>query len=512
MFGAQAIVSTLADAGVTVCFANPGTSEMHLVAAIDREPRVRPVLTLFEGVATGAADGFARIAGMPAMTLLHLGSGLSNASANLHNARRARSPVVNLVGDHARHHLAFDAPLTSDVAALARPVSTWVRSVPSPAHCSEHAAQAFAAALRTRGPASLIVPADCAWSEGASIASLPGTGIKPAVPVSATIEQAAIALRAARKPVVLCNGAVLRAQSLGTLARLDAAGISVMADTFVPVQRRGAGLFAPRRLPYFAEMAMEALEGTDLILLCGTRPPVAFFAYPGKPGMLVPPGCTTLTIATEDGDSALAAALLADALGAPRSVSHTPVDRPDAPLGQLTVEAIGQSLARHLPEGAIVADDGVTASATMQAMTERAAPHDWLSLTGGAIGIGMPLALGAAVAAPERKVIALTGDGAGMYTPQTLWSLAREQADVLVIVFANRRYRILDIEYRRTGAGEPGAAAAQMLSLDAPMIDWAGLARSLGVEAMTAASAEDFESALARLIQTPGPALVEALV
>ncbi|MBY0392627.1 MAG: acetolactate synthase large subunit [Novosphingobium sp.] len=505
-------MGTLANAGVTACFANPGTSEMHLVAAIDREPRIRPVLTLFEGVATGAADGFARISGRPAMTLLHLGSGLSNGSANLHNARRARSPIINVVGDHAAHHLHHDAPLTSDVAGLAGPVSTWVRRIPSASYCGDHAAEAFCAAMRTSGPATLIVPADSAWTDGARIPDSPLERRTAWTASPAMIEQVAEAIRRASNPVLLCNGSALKAHSIASLARLEAAGVRVIADTFAAVQRRGAGLFSPPRLPYFAEMALDALAGTDLIVLCGTRAPVAFFAYPGKPSLLVPEGCETLSLATEEGDSALAAALLADALGAPRTLPSTAVAAPDAPAGALTVEAIGCALARHLPPEAVIADDSVTASATMFAQTQQAAPHDWLSLTGGAIGLGMPLALGAAVAAPERKVVALTGDGAGMYAPQALWSIAREQSDVLTIVFANRSYRILDIEYRRTGAGDPGKAARHMLTLDQPVIDWTGLARSLGVEAVSAGSAEECDKAVQQFLSRPGPALIEALI
>ncbi|MDX2234222.1 MAG: acetolactate synthase large subunit [Hyphomonadaceae bacterium] len=507
--GAERLVTALADAGVAACFANPGTSEMHLVTALDREPRIRSVLCLFEGVATGAADGYARIAGKPAMTLLHLGSGLTNAGANLHNARRARSPMVNVIGDHATYHLQYDAPLTSDIAALARPNVVWTTTVGSAAEAGGAGAAAAAAARTLQGPVAVILPADSAWtdSEAATAATVAGAPA-PAIDVA----QAAVAVKAARKPMVLINGTATVEPGLSSAARLDAAGIGVVTDTFLWRQARGAGRFAPRRLAYFAEMALADLDGVDLLVLAGTQPPAAFFAYPGKPSLLVPEGCATLTLCMPGEDAGAALDALADALGAPAKGRVADRVTPPAPAGPLSATDVGVSLTRHLPEAAIVADDGVTAGLPIFSLTTGAAPHDWLFLTGGAIGIGMPLAVGAAVAAPSRKVVCLSGDGAGMYTNQALWTMARERLDVLTIVFANRSYRILNIEMARTGAGNPGPTASAMLSLDNPPIDWVRLAEAQGVPAARCETAEHFDALFARMVTDKGPGLIEAVV
>ena len=512
MTGAEALVSTLADHGVTACFANPGTSEMHLVTALDREPRIRSVLCLFEGVATGAADGHARVTGAPAMTLLHLGAGFMNGGANIHNARRAFSPMINVIGDHAVPHLRYDAPLTSNIMGLAGPASLWIKSADRVADTGKLAAEAWEASFGPApGPVSLILPADSAWSEGGR----PGQRHKrPALrpPDAARIETAAKAVRTASRPMILINGSALSAEGLGASARLKAAGIRVLTDTFFARQARGAGTFQPERMQYFAEGAMADLEGTDLMLLAGTQAPVAFFSYPGKPSLLVPEGCMPMLLGGPESDSAAILAALADALGAKDVAPSAPLEIPDAPSGALTAASVGASIARHLPEGSFVSDDGVSNGLPSFLMTGRARPHDWMMLTGGAIGQGMPLALGAALGAPGRRVLCLTGDGAGMYTNQALWSMAREGVDVVNVVFVNHSYRILNIELARTGAGNPGRVAADLLGLDRPEIDWVKLSAAQGVPAVNATTAEDFDAALARAFAEPGPHLIAAHV
>jgi len=510
--GADALVRTLADCGVTACFANPGTSEMHLVTALDREPRIRSVLCLFEGVATGAADGFARIAGQPAMTLLHLGPGYLNGGANLHNARRAFSPTINVIGDHAVDHRRFDAPLTSDIEGLVRPLAGWMAIAKTAELCGLRAAEAFAASFGPPGcNAFVILPADAAWGEGGALAP----PIRPAAlktPDGSAIAAAAEAIKAAKKPGLIVAGTALSAFGLAGCARLAAAGVLIHTATFPSQQRRGAGLYAPPRLPYFGEMALSALEGVDLLIAAGCDHPVAFFAYPGKPSELTPQGAARLSLGGPETDAALAMHLLADAIGAPEAAPVTAPALPDAPTGALHPGAIGISLARHMPEDAIVSDDAVTSGLALFTLTETAAPHDWLFHTGGAIGQGGPMAVGAAVAAPHRKVIALLGDGAAMYTIQSLWTMARERLNVATIIFANRSYRILNVELARTGAGNPGPTAAAMLSLDNPAIDFVGLAKSMGVDAVRCETAEDFDRQLARMLAVDGPTLIEAAI
>ncbi len=504
--GADALMHTLEAAGVEMCFANPGTSEMQLVTALDRTPGVRPVLALFEGVVTGAADGYGRMAGKPAATLLHLGPGVGNGMANLHNARRARSPIVNLVGDHATDHLKLDAPLTSDIAALAGTVSGWVRTAQTADQAVPLAAEAVAAAHQGQS-ATLILPADTMWADS------PGVGQPVATPqpkpvASATIEAVAKAIKGAKAPMILLNGHSTQDDGLAAAARLNAVGVRVMCDGFVGRLSRGAGRFAPDRMKYFSEQAVEDLAGTDLLVLCETVPPVSFFAYPGKPSVLTPEGAEVMTLADVGADGPQALADLAEALGAPKSVD---IPRQDlsGPGPKWNAATVGQVLAQHLPEGAVISDDAVTAGMPCYMTTQHAAPHEWLMLTGGAIGQGLPVALGAALACPDRKVVALTGDGAGMYMPQTLWSMAREQADVLTIVFANHAYRILNIELGRTGAGEPGPAAEALLQIDNPRMDWLKIAEGFGLEASRAHDAASLDAQIQSAMAKKGPRLIE---
>lgn len=510
--GAEALVGTLADHGVGACFANPGTSEMHLVTALDHEPRIRSILCLFEGVVTGAADGYARVSGGPAMTLLHLGAGYLNAGANIHNAKRAYSPMINVIGDHAVPHLKYDAPLTSNIIGLAGPNSNWIKSADTVLSAGELAAEAWQASLSPApGPVSLLLPADTAWTKGAK----PGARrARPTLraPDASRIEAAARAVSAAKKPMLLVNGKALLAEGLGTLARLEAAGVRIMTDTFFARQRRGAGAFTPDRMQYFAEGAMADLDGTDLMLIAGTQAPVAFFSYPGRPSLLVPEGCKTFLLGGPDHDSAALAVALADALGAQAVAPGAPLEIPDAPKGALNAAAIGTSIARHMPEGTFVSDDGVSNGLPSFLMTQKARPHDWMMLTGGAIGQGLPLALGAAIAAPKRPVLCISGDGAAMYTNQSLWSMAREGARVVTVVFVNHSYRILNIELARTGAGNPGPTAKSLLELGAPEIDWEKLSEAQGVPARAARTAEEFDTALEAAFASDGPFLIAAHV
>ncbi|WP_374572938.1 acetolactate synthase large subunit [Phenylobacterium sp.] len=513
MNGADALLETFVDNDVTACFANPGTSEMQFVAALDRQPKMRPVLCLFEGVATGAADGYGRMADKPACTLLHLGPGYGNGVANLHNARRAFTPIVNVIGDHATYHRQYDAPLNSDIPALARPNSLWVKSADRADDVAGLAAEAIGAAYGPpAGCASLILPADSAWNE-TSRRTAKATIPARVAPAGEAVDAVARALKAAKKPVVLLGGQACRAEALAQAARLAAHGIRVMTDTFVARQPRGAGVFAPGRMQYFGEAALADLEGVDLMVLTGTVAPVAFFAYPGRPSLLVPEGCATVTLATRQEDSVAALAALADALGAPASGPVQPLKRPDpAPAGMLTPQSAGVAIARHLPEGAIICDDSVTSGGGVAVPCMTAVPHEVLALTGGAIGIGAPLAVGAGVAAPDRKIVALCGDGAAMYTVQALWSIARENLDCTVVVFANHSYRILNIEMGRTGSGNPGPSASKLLDLGAPKIDWVAMAKAQGLPAVRCETAEDFERAFGGAMAQTGPMFIEAAI
>ena len=512
MNGARALLSTLVDAGVEVCFANPGTSEMHFVAALDDVPAMRGVLCLFEGVATGAADGYARIAGRPAATLLHLGPGLGNGLANLHNARRARTPVVNIVGDHATYHTRYDAPLESDIASVARAVSGWYRSTARADDVAGDAADAVAAATGPPGcVATLVLPADASWSESSVGPCAPRTPARPTVVPPDTVDEVAKALRSGERCALLLGGTALRAPALRAASRATAAtGTALLGETFPAHLERGAGIPAVERIAYFAEMAQAQLEGVRHLVLVDAVSPVSFFAYPGKASDLVPTDCAVHVLARPGEDAVGALEALAEALGAPGGGDvPAPAARPDRPSGAVTTETLAAAIGTTLPEGAIVSDEGNTSGLLVAGATAGAPRHDWLTLTGGAIGIGLPMATGAAVAAPDRPVLCLQADGSAMYTLQALWTQAREGLNVTTVVLSNRSYAILNIELHRVGAEAGGPLARRLLDLGDPNLDFCDLARGMGVPARRAENAEDLCAALEAGFAEPGPALVE---
>ncbi|AVO37104.1 acetolactate synthase large subunit [Pukyongiella litopenaei] len=516
MNGADLLCETLLANDIDTCFANPGTSEMHFVAALDRQPRMRCVLGLSEGVVTGAADGYARMAGKPAATLLHLGPGLANGIANLHNARRAASPIVNVVGDHATYHLALDAPLTSDIDSLARPVSQWLGRAEQADQVGAQTARAVAAARQRPGHVStLILHADAAWNETSAPVPAPVAPDAPTVPDDARIRAAAQVLKSGRNVTLIVSGAALMAGPLDRLARIAAAtGARLMAQQSNARMQRGRGRPDIDRVPYPIDPALATFADTEHVILIGAREPVAFFAYPGKPGRLLPEGCEVLTL-TQDGDD-LAAAIdaLAQETGADgATLPDQPAGPPlDLPTGALTPEAIFVAAARHLPENAVICDESVSSGRESFRYTHAAAPHDFLQLTGGAIGIGMPMATGAAIACPDRKVVSLQADGSGMYTVQALWTQAREALDVVTVIFANRRYQILHGELRNVGANAPGENARRMLDLDDPALNWVSIANGMGVEAARAETPQQFDDLLAAACKRRGPFLIEAMI
>ncbi len=514
MNGAESLIRTAIAAGVEVCFANPGTTEMPLVAALDSADGLRPILGLFEGVCTGAADGYGRMAEKPAMTLLHLGPGFANGIANLHNARRARSPIVNLIGDHATWHVAADAPLTSDIVSLATPVSGWVRSVRTATSVADTTAQAIAAAGRAPGQiATLIIPSDCQWDPAERHAE----AIEPApLPLcsSDTVKGAAESIRKGNRVALFLGGTGLRARGLKAAARIAAkSGCHLICETFPARLERGAGMPVLDRLPYFPEQAIEMLKPFDTIVLAGAKRPVAFFGYPDFPSQLIPEGLNTAILAepTEDVPAALEA--LASEIGASASVvTPSTITRPERPVGKLNAMTAGAAIAFTMPEGAIVMDEAATTGQPFLAASAAAPPHTYLSLTGGAIGQGMPCATGAAVACPDRRVIAFQADGSGMYTLQALWTQARESLNVTTVLCNNHSYRILQVELARAGVTEPGRKARSLTSLANPNIEWTSLARGLGVPAVRVETAEDLTRELERSIATPGPSLIEMIL
>ncbi len=512
--GANALIQTLVDAGITTCFTNPGTSEMHFVAALDSAPGVRAVLALFEGVATGAADGYGRMADKPAATLLHLGCGLGNGMANLHNARKGRVPILNIVGDHATHHVPYDAQLQSDIETVARNVSSWVRTSKTTQALSQDAVEAIAACMGPPGQvATLILPADVSWSEG-GVPMAPLQLTPPSAADDATVAAIALALQGDGKKAILLGGRALRAPALMAVARIAAkSGAQLFAEVLPTRMERGAGLPPVERLAYMAELASVQLSGLEHLILVDAKAPVSFFAYPGKKSYLVPGGCQLHELASFTQDVNGSLDKLSRAIGADQA---TPVlqapKRPGRPRGKFTADKVCKAIGELMPERAIIVDEAITSGLLLTMYTAGAPHHDLLALTGGSIGFGLPNAVGAAIACPDRKVIALTGDGSAMYTIQALWTMARERLDIISIIFNNRSYAVLNVELQRVGASGAGDKARAQLDLKNPPIDFVQLGEGMGVPSRRANTTDEFLVAFEHALRTPGPHLIEAIV
>ncbi|NNM56911.1 acetolactate synthase large subunit [Acidocella sp.] len=512
MNGAETLISTLADQGVKICFANPGTSEMHFLAALDT-PRVRSVLCLFEGVATGAADGWYRMRDEPASTLLHLGPGLANGLANIHNARRASSGMVNIVGEHSLSHLKYDPPLNSDIEGLARPLSHWVRKIESADAIAWDTANAVRQAQAHPGRiATLILPGDASWQDaGTPYPVQPSKTAEPKAPSADRIEAIAKLLRSGEKVMLVLANKATRGRALELAGRIAAGtGCRLGTQFFTARIERGAGRTPLERIPYAVVQAAEFLKDIRHIVTVETREPVAFFAYPGKPSLLKPETTLVHNLVETDEDSELAFEMLAEALGLRETapLRQMRVETP-APRGALTPFSIAHALAAAIPEDCIVVDESLTTGRESMGYTMGARPHDLINNLGGSIGYATPVATGAAIACPGRRVFCMVGDGSAMYTIQSLWTQARENLNITTIIFANNQYAILKAEYANMGAGTPGKQAMAMIDIDRPSIDWVAMARSMGVPGRSVATAEDLCAALQRSCKEPGPQLIE---
>ena len=506
-------MKTLTSNNVTTCFANPGTSEMHFVAGLDDVPDMRGILCLFEGVATGAADGYARVSGQPAATLLHLGPGLANGWANLHNARRARVPLVNIVGDHATYHAQFDAPLQSDIAPLADALKGWRRSSQHPDEVARDAADAISAAYGPPGQiATLILPADVSWGEVTAAPENWPTAVRAALasPDDQLVVQSLNLLRTARSALFV-GGSALSQEQLALAHRVaESSGARLIMETFPAIMDRGAGVVSPERLMYLSEFAIAQLQNIDALILIGANEPVGFFAYPDVQSRLMADGCNVVHLAPPGYDSEAALHALVDALAAPVA-TVADGERISAPHGELTTQSLAAALAATMPEDLIVADESNTGGVHLYGLSQFSMPHRLMTLTGGSIGFGLPTALGAAVASDQR-VLALEADGSMMYTLQALWTMARESLDVTVVGLSNRSYAILNLERQRVGAVSEGDTSQRMLELDNPTIDLCALASAQGVPSTRATSADQLVTALERSYATPGPMFIEAVL
>jgi acetolactate synthase-1/2/3 large subunit len=515
MNGAESLLRTLLANGIDTCFMNPGTSEMQFVSALDRARGMRGVLCLFEGVCSGAADGYARMLRRPAATLLHLGPGLGNGLSNFHNARKARSPVVSIVGQHTTGHLRVDAPLTADIEAFARTVSDWVRTPTRAEDIGRDAASAIRAACAPPGQvATLIIPADFSWSEAGEPSCAQSRPSWPEAPADC-IRAAAQVLKSGEPAGILLGGRTPVGAGVEAAGQLAVGtGARVFVNRYAARLEFGAGRFAPQRVAYFPEAAEAMLAGLKHLILVESTPPVSFFGYPGRRSEVAPEDCLMHVLAPVASNGRAALEALVRECGVQQC--RPPVEPLSEPAlvqdGNLNADAIGRVLAKLLPERSIVSDEMVSSGEAVLRHLSHAPGFDLLPVTGGSIGQGLPVAVGAAIACPDRKVVALEADGSGMYTLQSLWTMAREKLDVIVVILANRRYRILEIETRRTGGGEIGPAANDMMDIGRPDLNWVKLSEGQGVPATRAATPAEFLAQFRVAVSRPGPVLIEAVM
>ncbi|MCC2973614.1 acetolactate synthase large subunit [Massilia sp. IC2-476] len=511
MNGAETLVHTLVEQGVDLCFANPGTSEMHFLRALEN-PRMRSVLCLFEGICTGAADGYYRMKDRPASTLLHLGPGLANGLANIHNAKRASSGMLNIVGEHSAAHLKYDPPLMSDIEGLARPLSHWIRRVESPAAMAWDAASAVAKASEVPGQiATLILPGDTAWQEAGAPVVPRQVVATPKAPAAARVEHVARILKSGEPALIILAGRATRGRALELAGKIKAAtGCRLGTQFFTSRIERGAGRVPLERIPYAVGQATEFLANFKHIITVETTEPIAFFSYPGKPSLLKAEGTSVHTLIESGEDSIEGLDMLVEALGAAATpaVLQMPGDT-TPPTGALNPGSIARALAAALPEDCILVDESLTTGRETMGLTVGATRHDLINNMGGSIGYGTPVAVGAALACPDRRVFCMVGDGSAMYTIQSLWTMAREGLNVTTIIFANNSYAILKAEYANMGAGAPGQQALNMIDIDRPSIDWRAMATSMGVPSVSVDTAEGFHKAMADSVHAQGPLLIE---
>ncbi len=513
MNGADSLMKALAKEGVEVCFANPGTSEMHLVNALDSQGEIRAILCLFEGVCTGAADGYGRMTGRPALTLLHLGPGLANGIANLHNARRADSPIINLVGDHADYHRQHDSPLNSNITTLASNVSSWIKSDSTATSLSSDAIRALNSAINPKPCpdgriSTLIIPANAAWEEG--VEPTENCELRERDRVSkATLEGVAKQIDSECLILLGSDGLSIAArQAAGRISKRTKCRVAM--SMFSEKIEHGTGLPISERLPYFPEQVTAFLKGVKKLILAGAAKPVSFFAYPSLPSVPIPEEVEILTLSRSHEDTTYALENIVNFLGLDDEVfTAYKSEKVKLSSSKLSSKTIGEVLASTLPEGAIVCGDSGGGFDAFEPC-QNAMPHTWLNLTGGSIGQGGPVSVGAAVACPDRQVVSLLGDGAFMYTMQALWTQAREKLNVTTIIYKNEKYRILEIEYWRLGVNSIGEKASGLFNLGDPSIGYCSLAKGMGVQSISVDTVESFNKALEVAFSITGPYLIEA--
>lgn len=511
--GADIMFDALYQGGARICFANPGTTELTMVSALARQTGIRSVLSLFEGVCTGAADGYFRVSGQVPLTLLHLGPGFANGIANLHNARRAGSRIINLIGDHASWHLSYDAPLTSDIESLASPVSREVIRMRSPAGITADVQSSFEATCRKEGgSATLIIPTDVidATVKPGS-AQLRASTWQGANVADQIISDAAQKARNADEIIVLIGGNALDEAGIKAGAALaEKLGGRLLMEPYPAIVTLGGDLPQVERQAYFPDDVI-AQMGDATVILAGSRMPISYFGYEGWPSQLVAEE-RLVRLAGPEHDAVDALQRLAEILGAEAvsSPEHKTANSVADGGASLTPASVIEELIEQLPDGSIISLEGSTLGGPWLRSAHRARRHRVMTNTGGAIGQGLPCAVGAALAAPDVRVVSLQSDGSAQYTFQSLWTMAREKLNVTVIIAANHRYAILQTELARADAPLDDAVIADLTLLDRPRIDWVALATGYGVEAVRATTNDELAAALRYGLSLDGPLLIQA--
>jgi len=507
MNGAQALLDLYSNLGVEVCFANPGTTEMALVHALESTPSIRPFLGMTEGVVAGAADGYGRMSDVPAISILHLGPGFANSISNLHNARRAKTPMITIVGDHATWHAEADAPLASDLYGLAHAASDWVGTIATPRSVLVMGMEAYRQAMEGQ-VATLIFPTDMQEAEASSAPV--GLSSVPYHPVAIVSESVMAALRRPKSALFLGGGA-LRGENLRLASAIAIKTESrLISETFSARMERGAGVPSTERLPYFPEQAMACLEDLDTLVLVGAKAPVAFFGYEGMESNVVPDWVAVHSLSTERDPS-----LALQALSAQVGVDSADINNVEpangasesVPDGSLTPKTIGVTIAATQAPGTIMIDEAATSGLPYFHSSADAPSFDHLMLTGGSLGFGLPAAIGVAIACPDRPIVAFVADGSSLYTMQSLWTMQRYGLNVTVIVAANEQYRILRVEADRAEI-PMGPVVSAMTDISG--VSWTDLAKGLGVLAVQVATCPELAAAMVHRRASKGPYLIEA--